>query len=68
MLAYIDVFTRTKMIDEKELNIYRKHIRKILNIHLIEGLIACGKHETLEGNPIEGIVIAKFSDKKAAMS
>ena len=29
-------------------------------------LVAYGKHEVLEGDPIEGIVIAKFPDVKAA--
>ena len=34
--------------------------------HPIEGLVAHGKHEVLEGDPIEGIVIAKFPNAKAA--
>ncbi len=34
--------------------------------HPIEVLVAYGKHEVLEGDPIEGIVIAKFPDVKAA--
>jgi hypothetical protein len=29
--------------------IYRKHISEILNIHPKEVLVACGRHETLEG-------------------
>ena len=32
----------------------------------IEVLVAYGKHEVLEGDPIEGIVIAKFLNVKAA--
>jgi uncharacterized protein (DUF1330 family) len=32
----------------------------------IEVLVAYGKHEVLEGDPIEGIVIAKFPNVKAA--
>jgi len=31
--------------------------------HQIEILVAYGKHEVLEGDPIEGIVIAKFPRK-----
>ncbi|WP_371264922.1 DUF1330 domain-containing protein [Nitrosomonas communis] len=48
--------------------IYRKHISEILNIHPIEVLVTCGRHKTLEGNFIEGIVSAKLPEKKVAMS
>jgi uncharacterized protein (DUF1330 family) len=34
--------------------------------HPIEVLVADGKHEVLEGDPIEGMVIAKFPSVKAA--
>ena len=34
--------------------------------HRIEVLVAHGEHEVLEGDPIEGIVIAKFPNVKAA--
>jgi uncharacterized protein (DUF1330 family) len=34
--------------------------------HPIDVLVAYGKHEVLEGDPIEGIVIAKFPNVKAA--
>ena len=34
--------------------------------HPIEVLVADGKHEVLEGDPIEGIVIVKFPNAKAA--
>jgi len=65
MSAYI-VFTRTKTIDQKELDTYWAGIRATVNGHPIEVLVAYGKHEVLEGDPIEGIVIAKFPDVKAA--
>jgi uncharacterized protein (DUF1330 family) len=65
MSAYI-VFTRTKTIDQKELEIYWAGIRATMKGHPIEVLVAYGKHEVLEGDPIEGIVIAKFPDVKAA--
>ena len=65
MSAYI-VFTRTKTIDQKELEIYWAGIRTTTKGHPIEVLVAYGKHEVLEGDPIEGIVIAKFPDVKAA--
>jgi len=65
MSAYI-VFTRTKTIDQKELDTYWAGIRATVKGHPIEVLVAYGKHEVLEGDPIEGIVIAKFPDVKAA--
>jgi len=65
MSAYI-VFTRTKTIDQKELETYWAGIRATMKGHPIEVLVAYGKLEVLEGDPIEGIVIAKFPDVKAA--
>jgi uncharacterized protein (DUF1330 family) len=65
MPAYV-VFTRTKTIDQKELEEYWAGIRATMKGHPIEVLVAYGKHEVLEGDPIEGIVIAKFPNVKAA--
>ena len=65
MSAYI-VFTGTKTIDQKGLETYWAGIRATMKGHPIEVLVAYGKHEVLEGDPIEGIVIAKFPDVKAA--
>jgi uncharacterized protein (DUF1330 family) len=65
MSAYI-VFTRTKTLDQKELEIYWSGIRATMKGHPIEVLVAYGKHEVLEGDPIEGIVIAKFPTVMAA--
>src|SRR5579864_5022104 len=65
MSAYI-VFTRTKTLDQKELETYWAGIRATIKGHPIEVLVAYGKHEVLEGDPIEGIVIAKFPTVKAA--
>jgi uncharacterized protein (DUF1330 family) len=65
MPAYI-VFTRTKTIDQKELEKYWAGVKATLEGHPIEVLVAYGKHEVLEGDPIEGMVIAKFSSVKAA--
>src|SRR5579864_7292361 len=63
--AYI-VFTRTKTLDQKELEIYWAGIRDTMKGHPIEVLVAYGKYEVLEGGPIEGMVIAKFPNVKAA--
>jgi len=65
MSAYI-VFTRTKTIDQEELDKYWAGIRATMKGHPIEVLVAYGKHEVLEGDPIEGIVIAKFPNVEAA--
>ena len=65
MPAYV-VFTRTKTIDQKELEKYWTGIQATIKGHPIEVLVAYGKHEILEGDPIEGIVIAKFPNVKAA--
>lgn len=65
MSAYV-VFTRTKTIDQKELEKYWAGIKATFKGHPIEVLVAYGKHEVLEGDPIEGIVIAKFPNVKAA--
>ena len=65
MSAYV-VFTRTKTIDQKELEKYRAGIKATMKGHPIEVLVAYGNHEVLEGDPIEGMVIAKFPSVKAA--
>ena len=65
MSAYV-VFTRTKTIDQKELERYWTGIKATMQGHPIEVLVAYGKQEVLEGDPIEGIVIAKFPTVKAA--
>jgi len=65
MSAYI-VFIRTKTVDQKELETYWAGIKGTMKGHPIEVLAAYGKHEVLEGDPIEGIVIAKFPTVKAA--
>jgi uncharacterized protein (DUF1330 family) len=65
MSAYV-ALTRTKTIDQKELEKYWTGIRATMKGHPIEVLVAYGKLEVLEGDPIEGIVIAKFPNVKAA--
>ena len=63
--AYI-VFTRTKTLEQRELEIYWAGIRDTMKGHPIEVLVAYGKFEILEGSAIEGMVIAKFPDVNAA--
>ena len=47
MSTYI-VFTRTKTIDQKELETYWAGIRATVKGHPIEVLVAYGKHEVLK--------------------
>lgn len=65
MSAYI-VFTRTKTLDRKELEVYWAGIKDTMKGHPIEVLVAYGDFEVIEGDPVEGIVIAKFPTVKAA--
>ena len=65
MSAYV-VFTRTKTIDQEELEKYRTGVRATMKDRPIEMLVAEGQHEVLEGDPIEGMVIVKFPSVKAA--
>ena len=65
MSAYV-VFARTKTIDQKELEEYWRGIKATMHGHPIEVLVAYGRQEVLEGDPIEGIVIAKFPHVRAA--
>lgn len=65
MPAYV-VFTRIKTLDQKKLEIYWSEISETLEDHPIEVLVPYGKFEVLEGDPIEGIVIAKFPDVQSA--
>ena len=64
MSAYV-VFTRTRTIDQKELETYWVGIKATMEGHPIDVLVAYGKHEVLEGDPIEGMVIAKFPSVKS---
>jgi uncharacterized protein (DUF1330 family) len=65
MSAYV-VFTRTKTIDQEELEKYRTGIKATMRDHPVEVFVADGKHEMLEGDPIEGMVIVKFPSVKTA--
>jgi len=64
MSAYV-VFTRTKTIDQKELEKYWTGIQATMKGHPIEVLVAYGKHEVLEGDPIEGIVICEVPERES---
>jgi hypothetical protein len=65
MSAYI-VFTRTKTLDQKELETYWAGIKATMKGYPIEVLVAYGQHEVLEGDPIEGIVDSKIPNRKGS--
>ncbi len=65
MVAYI-VFTREKMRNPEEYEHYREKARPAAEGHPRKPLALYGKHETLEGAPIEGAVILEFPTIEAA--
>ena len=65
MPAYI-VFTREKMRDQSSMDTYSKAAGGTLAGHAVKPLVAYGKHETLEGAPIDGAVILEFPNVDAA--
>jgi uncharacterized protein (DUF1330 family) len=65
MSAYL-IFTREKTLDEAELKIYWGKIRATFAGHQVKVLVNYGRYEVLEGDTIEGIVIAKFPSFEAA--
>ena len=65
MSAYL-IFTRKQTVDEAELNIYWDKIRATFAGHQVKILVNYGRYEVLEGDTIEGIVIAEFPSFEAA--
>lgn len=65
MSAYV-IFTRLKTLDKAELEKYWSLLKETMAGHPIEVLVPYGKFEVLEGEQIEGIVVAKFPDMESA--
>jgi uncharacterized protein (DUF1330 family) len=65
MTAYI-VFTREKLRDPVEMDAYSKMAGGTLAGHQVKPLVVYGKHETLEGAPIDGAVVLEFPTIEAA--
>jgi len=65
MTAYI-VFTRERTRDQKALDTYSAGAGGTLAGHTVKALSVYGRHETLEGAPIEGSVIVEFPSIEAA--
>ena len=59
MSAFL-VFIREKTLDESELKAYWAKIRATMEGHPIKVLAAYGRHVTLEGPEVEGVVVAEF--------
>ena len=59
-------FIRKKTLDEAELKIYWDKIRAPFSGHQVKVLVNYGRHEVLEGDPVEGIVISEFTNFEAA--
>jgi uncharacterized protein (DUF1330 family) len=63
--AYV-IALRERMIDPSEIAVYaKKAMPTLANAKL---LAAYGRHETLEGPPLEGAVILEFQSYEAAMT
>ncbi|QEG37684.1 DUF1330 domain-containing protein [Bythopirellula goksoeyrii] len=59
MSAYI-VFIREKTLDKSELETYWQKAPAAMENQPIKALAAYGRHMTIEGPDVEGIVIAEF--------
>ena len=59
MAAYV-VFIREKTLDRSELEAYWSKAPASMEGHPIKVLAAYGRHVTLEGADVEGIVVAEF--------
>jgi uncharacterized protein (DUF1330 family) len=59
MVAYV-VFTREETKDQGELDAYLRKAPATAEGHTVSFLAVYGKHDVLEGAPIEGAVILKF--------
>ena len=65
MSAYM-VFTKEKTNDPKELKTYAEKIWPTFDGHDVKVLVGYGRHEVLEGEPVEGVVILEFPSFEAA--
>jgi uncharacterized protein (DUF1330 family) len=65
MVAYA-VFTRERMRNRDEYELYREKSRPVNAAHPLKPLAIYGKYEMLEGAAIEGAVILEFPSVEAA--
>jgi uncharacterized protein (DUF1330 family) len=67
MAAYA-IFTRESTSDPKELELYMQKVGQTLEGHPITLRAVYGKHEVLEGPPVEGVVVLEFPTFEDAKS
>ena len=60
------VFTKEKTTDVDELKTYGEKIWPTFDAHEMKVLVGYGRHEVLEGEPVEGVVILEFPTFEAA--
>lgn len=60
------IFTRERLRDKSEMDTYTKLVGPTLQGHPVKPLAAYGKHETVEGAPIDGAVVLEFPTVEAA--
>ena len=65
MSAYV-VFMRETTLNQSELEAYWACVKDTMDGHPLKVLAAYGKHVTLEGPDVEGVVIAEFPSLEAA--
>ena len=65
MPAYM-VFIREKTLDPSELEAYWSKVRPTLEGRPVKMLAAYGRHVTLEGPEVEGVVVAEFPSVEEA--
>jgi uncharacterized protein (DUF1330 family) len=65
MSAYM-VFTREKTLDAAEVALYQREVGPTHDTFDFKMLVAFGREEVLEGEPIEGVAIVKFPTTGAA--
>ncbi len=65
MPAYV-VFMREKTVNLSELEAYWARVSATMDGHPLKVLAAYGKHVTLEGPDVEGVVIAEFPSLEEA--
>ncbi len=65
MPAYV-VFIREQTLDQSELEAYWARVKATMDGRSLKVLAAYGKHVTLEGPDVEGVVIAEFTTLEEA--
>lgn len=65
-MTVLAVFVRDRMLDPEEFKVYGQKSAAARGDHKMRGLAYYGAVETLEGAPVDGVVIVEFADMAAA--